>query len=52
MKKPAAKDYRSFRLPEEIIKWLEREAKKACRSLNGQVSYILRKAKEEEASSK
>lgn len=52
MKKSTSKDYRSFRLPEELIKWLEREAKKSCRSLNGQVSYVLRRAKEEETASK
>jgi hypothetical protein len=49
MKKKTHETY-SFRLPMELLKWLREESEKSCRSMAGQLEYVLREVKEKEAS--
>lgn len=46
MKKTKLTSTRSWRLPEDILEWLSKRINSSCRSMNGEVVYILRKAKE------
>lgn len=41
---------RSFRIPLDVIKWLKARMKESCRSLNGEVIYLIRQAMKQDHS--
>lgn len=40
---------RSFSIPPDIIKWLRKRTESSCRSLNGEVVYILKQERDRES---
>lgn len=42
----------SVRLPSEAREWLEREARAACRSISGQILFMIERAREKQQEEK